>query len=102
MCNCLPICCVSIVYICHVNKFEARQLFFYLPLKNNSKKHRLSFEDIFLGTLDTYTKKMNLTLAVLRGEGCTVKSAGSTAYMYIISSSKDCYYKCSYPCKICH
>ena len=26
---------------------------------NNSEKYRLSFEDIFLGTLDTYTKKMN-------------------------------------------
>ena len=26
---------------------------------NNSENYRLSFEDIFLGTLDTYTKKMN-------------------------------------------
>ena len=26
---------------------------------NNSEKYRLSFEDIFWGTLDTYTKKMN-------------------------------------------
>ena len=34
---------------------------------NNSKKHRLSFEDIFLGTLDTYTKKMNPPSAVLGG-----------------------------------
>ena len=36
MCDCLPICCVSIVayiYIYHVNKFEARLLFLYLPLK---------------------------------------------------------------------
>ena len=37
---------------------------------------RLSFEDIFLGTLDTYTKQMNRPSAVLRG-GCTVRSACS-------------------------
>ena len=36
---------------------------------NNSEKHRLSFEDIFLGTLDTYTKKMNPPSAVLGGGG---------------------------------
>ena len=34
MCYCLPKCCESIVYIYHVKKFEARLLFFYLPLKN--------------------------------------------------------------------
>ena len=34
---------------------------------NNSEKHRLSFEDIFLGTLDTHTKKMNPLSAVLGG-----------------------------------
>ena len=34
---------------------------------NNSEKHRLSFEDIFLGTLDTHTKKMNPPSAVLGG-----------------------------------
>ena len=34
---------------------------------NNSEKHRLSFEDIFLGTLDTYTKKINPPSAVLGG-----------------------------------
>ena len=37
MCDCLSKCCVSIVYIYiyiyHVNKFEARLLFLYLPLK---------------------------------------------------------------------
>ena len=43
---------------------------------NNSEIFRLSFEDIFLGTLDTYTKKMNPPSAVLGG-GCTVRSAGS-------------------------
>ena len=42
MCDCLPKCCVSIVYIYiyiyiyHVNKFEARLLFLYLPLKKIS------------------------------------------------------------------
>ena len=34
---------------------------------NKSEKHRLSIEDIFLGTLDTYTKKMNPPSAVLGG-----------------------------------
>ena len=32
---------------------------------NNSEKYRLSFEDIFLGTLDTYMKKMNPPSIVL-------------------------------------
>ena len=36
---------------------------------NNPEKYRLSFEDIFLGTLDTYTKKMNSPSIVLGG-GC--------------------------------
>ena len=34
---------------------------------NNSEKYSLSFEDIFLGTLDTYTKKMNPSSTVLGG-----------------------------------
>ena len=34
---------------------------------NNSERYRLSFEDIFLGTLDTYTKKMNPPSTVLGG-----------------------------------
>ena len=34
---------------------------------NNSEIFRLSFEDIFWGTLDTYTKKMNPPSAVLGG-----------------------------------
>ena len=34
---------------------------------NNSEKHRLSFEGIVLGTLDTYTKKNNPPSAVLGG-----------------------------------
>ena len=47
--------------------------------RNNSEKHRLSFEDIFWGTLDTYAKKMNPPSAVQwgGGGGCTVRSAGS-------------------------
>ena len=36
---------------------------------NNSEKHRLSFEDIFLGTLNTYTNKINPPSAVLGGGG---------------------------------
>ena len=44
---------------------------------NNSEIFRLSFEDIFLGTLDTYTKKINPPSAARGGGGCTVRSAGS-------------------------
>ena len=33
----------------------------------NSEIFRLSFEDIFWGTLDTYTEKINPPLAVLGG-----------------------------------
>ena len=39
MCDCLPkmLCVYCIyIYIYHVNKFEARLLFLYLPLKNTS------------------------------------------------------------------
>ena len=39
MCDCLPNYCVSIVYVYHVNKFEAKLLFLYLPLKKNSECH---------------------------------------------------------------
>ena len=41
----------------------------------------LSFEDIFLGTLDTYTKKMNPPSAVLGG-GVHGKVCWLIAYMY--------------------
>ena len=44
---------------------------------NNSEKHRLFFEDIFLGTLDTYTKKNEPTLGSFGGVGWTLRSAGS-------------------------
>ena len=36
---------------------------------NNSEKHRLSFEDIFWGTLDTDTKKNEPTLGSSAGGG---------------------------------
>ena len=36
---------------------------------NNSEKYRLSFEDIFWGTLDTYTKKNEPTLDSFGGGG---------------------------------
>ena len=48
---------------------------------NNSEKHRLSFEDILLGTLDTYTKKMNPPSAVLGG-GVHGKVCWLIAYFY--------------------
>ena len=45
---------------------------------NNSEIFRLSFQDIFGGTLDTYTKQMNPPSAVLGGGvGDTVRFAGS-------------------------
>ena len=46
---------------------------------NNSEKHRLPFEDIFLETLDTYTKKMNPPSAVL-GRGVHGKVCWLIAY----------------------
>ena len=45
-------------------------------LSKNVKITKIGFEDIFWGTLDTYTKKMNPPSAV-QGGGCTVRSAGS-------------------------
>ena len=44
---------------------------------NNFEKHRLFFKDIFLGTLNTCTKKIEPTLGSSRGGGCTVRSVGS-------------------------
>ena len=47
---------------------------------NNSEIFRLSFEDIFLGTLDTYTKKINPPSAVLGGGGVHGKVCWLIAY----------------------
>ena len=41
-----------------LNEYAEKTRFWSINL-NNSKNYRLSFEDIFLGTLDTYTKKLN-------------------------------------------
>ena len=57
---------------------------------NNSERYRLSFEDIFLGTLDTYTKKMNSPSTVLGG-GVHGKVCWLIAYKFtqmIYSSAK--------------
>ena len=44
----------------------------------NSEIFRLSFEDIFWGTLDTYTKKLTHPWQFWGGGGgCTLRSAGS-------------------------
>ena len=51
---------------------------------NISEKYRLSLEDIFLGTLDTYTKKMNPPSIVLGG-GVHGKVCWLIAYMGFIS-----------------
>ena len=57
---------------------------------NKSEKHRLSFEDIFLGTLDTYTKKMNPPSAVLGG-GVHGKVSWLIAYIGIVHASDIMY-----------
>ena len=44
-----------------VNVLKKKHVFGSFSL-NNSEKHRLSFEDFFLGTLDTYTKKKVINL----------------------------------------
>ena len=51
-----------------LSEYAEKPRFGYLNL-NNSEIFRLSFEDIFLGRLDTYTKKMNPPSAV-RGGVC--------------------------------
>ena len=56
---------------------------------NSSEKHRLSFEDIFLGTLDTYTKKMNPPSAVLGG-GVHGKVCWLIAYMVVLMNVNLC------------
>ena len=60
---------------------------------NKSEKHRLSFEDIFLGTLDTYTKKMNPPSAVLGG-GVHGKVSWLIAYTCMLladpNNNNDC------------
>ena len=50
-----------------LSEYAEKHVFGCLNL-NNSELFRLSFEDNFLGTLDTYTKKMNPPSTVL-GEG---------------------------------
>ena len=52
---------------------------------NNSEKYRLSFEDIFLGTLDTYAKKINPPSTVFLG-GVHGKVSWLIAY-YTVSKS---------------
>ena len=52
-----------------MSEYSEKPRFFRSFNMNNSEKHRLSFEDIFWGTLDTYTKKMNPSSAVLGGGG---------------------------------
>ena len=51
-----------------LSEYSEKHVFWSFNL-NNSEKHRLSFEDIFLGTLDTYTKKINSRSAVQGGGG---------------------------------
>ena len=55
---------------------------------NKSEKHRLSFEDIFLGTLDTYTKKMNPPSAVLGG-GVHGKVCWLIAYKLVLQMQNN-------------
>ena len=52
-----------------LSEYSKKIRFFWSFNLNNSEKHRLSFEDIFLGTLDTYTKKNEPTLGSSGGGG---------------------------------
>ena len=57
---------------CGLSEYAEKHVFGSFNL-NNSEIFRLSYEDIFWGTLDTYTKKMNPPSAVLggvHGKGC--------------------------------
>ena len=49
---------------------------------NNSEIFRLSFEDIFLGTLDTYTKKWTHPRQFWGGGGVHGKVCWVIAYMF--------------------
>ena len=44
---------------------------------NNFEKPKLSFDDIFGGTLDTYTFTKNEPTLGRSGGGCTISSVGS-------------------------
>ena len=50
-----------------LSKYAEKHVFGSFNL-NNSEKYRLFFEDIFWGTLGTYTKKMNIVLEVVHGK----------------------------------
>ena len=54
---------------------------------NNSEIFRLSFEDIFLGTLDPYTKKINPPSAVLGGGGVHCKACWLIAYSTVLNTT---------------
>ena len=53
---------------CGLSEYAEKQCLWSFNL-DNSEIFRLSFEDIFLETLDTYTKKNNPPSAVLGGGG---------------------------------
>ena len=58
---------------------------------NNSEKYRLSFEDIFFGTLDTYTKKMSIPSTVFfLGGGPKKKLHGKVCWLiaYIVLTAQ--------------
>ena len=65
-----------------LSEYAENHVFGSLSL-NNSEIFRLSFEDIFLGTLDTTTKKMNPPSAVL-GAGVHGKVCWLIAYCYTL------------------
>ena len=68
---------------------------------NNSEIFMLSFEDIFLGTLDTYTKKMNPPSVVL-GAGVHSKVCWLIAYLFNEQSSIFIRCYCFYANMICN
>ena len=67
---------------CSLSEYAEKHVFGAFNL-NNPERYRLSFEDIFLRTLDTYTKKINPPSTVLGG--VHGKVSWLTAYIIMYS-----------------
>ena len=67
------------------NEYAEKHVFGSFNL-NNSEKYKLSFEDIFLGTLDTYANEMNppSTVFFFFGGGGVVHGKVSWLIAYMV------------------